>query len=189
MQAIPNYGAQCYRAVAVKKSTISGNNGALEHPYSRRWAFRDPSFGNLEARAAKDKSVAADLSGDVKSARLCPGAACYCAAGFQSSHIWLRSRQGCSLLSAAPASGFPGSIVNDYGDGSSCHGSRVSEMRYRFGSCPSKASVPEIAELNGQRSCCRRASHSSDQPSLGLHIGAPTCAPAYHHQGDKGVFR
>ena len=35
--------------------------------------FREPSFGNLEARAAKDKSVAADLSGDVKSARLCPG--------------------------------------------------------------------------------------------------------------------
>src|SRR5437016_2851241 len=34
------------------------------------------------------------------------------------------------------ASGFPGSIVNDYGDGSSCHGSRVSEMRYRFRSCP-----------------------------------------------------
>jgi hypothetical protein len=35
-----------------------------------------------------------------------------------------------------PASGFPGSIVNDYGDGSSCHGSRVSETRYRFRSCP-----------------------------------------------------
>ena len=28
--------------------------------------FREPSFDNLEARAAKDKSVAADLSGDVK---------------------------------------------------------------------------------------------------------------------------
>jgi hypothetical protein len=38
VQAIPNYGAQCYCEVAVKKSTISGNNGALEHPYSRRWA-------------------------------------------------------------------------------------------------------------------------------------------------------
>jgi hypothetical protein len=64
-----------------KKSTISGNNGALEHPYLPQvGGFREPSFGNLEARAAKDKSVAADLPGDVESARLCPGAACYCAA-------------------------------------------------------------------------------------------------------------
>lgn len=38
MQAIRDYGAQCYCEVAVKKSTISGNNGAPEHPYSRRWA-------------------------------------------------------------------------------------------------------------------------------------------------------
>jgi hypothetical protein len=67
-----------------KKSTISGNNGALEHPYLPQvGGFREPSFGNLEARAAKDKSVAADLPGDVESARLCPGAACYCAAQLQ----------------------------------------------------------------------------------------------------------
>ena len=72
--------------------------------------FRDPSFGNLEARAAKDKSVAADLSGDVKSARLCPGAACYCAAGFQSSQrrtIRLLVT-GADRLLRNPITGIPG---------------------------------------------------------------------------------
>jgi hypothetical protein len=46
--------------VAVKKSTISGNNGALEHPYSRRWAVSgSPRLAT--SKHTQLRSVAADL--------------------------------------------------------------------------------------------------------------------------------
>jgi hypothetical protein len=65
VQAIPNYGARCYCEAAVKKSTISGNNGALEHPYPRRWAVSgSPRLAT--SKHAQLRSVAADLPGDVE---------------------------------------------------------------------------------------------------------------------------
>jgi hypothetical protein len=67
-----------------------------------------------------------------------------------------------------PASGSPASIVNDYGDGSSCHGSRVSEMRYRFRSCPRKASVPSLHpnSTGNDRAVGRHLTHQTNLLSV-----------------------
>ena len=55
MLAIPNYGAQCYCEVAVKKSTISGNNGAgasgnIDDRSVRAFAVKPRAFGNAAMR-------------------------------------------------------------------------------------------------------------------------------------------